>query len=110
MILPYFGILCWLTDLDPVSSLSKSWVCSAKKPLHKDVNDAYRDFVARYPEYNGDPNLDALRLKEFSRIKESQEVYVDYVNGSIAPESLIVKHADILCGEILSHPGLDSPS
>jgi len=92
------------------SSVSKTWVCSAKKTLHRDLDDAYRDFVARYPEYNGDPDLDALRLKDFSRIKESQEVYVDYVNGSIAPKSLIVKHADILRGEILGHPGLDSPS
>ena len=92
------------------SSLSKSWVGSPKKSLDKDLNDAYRDFVEYYPEYNGDPNLDALRLKEFSRIKESEEVYVDYVNGSLAPESIIVKHADILRGEILGHPGFDSPS
>jgi hypothetical protein len=106
VILLYFGSICGSQTL----SLSKSWVCSTKKPLHKDLDDAYRDFVVRYPEYNGDPDLEALRLKEFSRIKESQEVYVDYVNGSIAPESLIVKHADILRGEILGLPGLDSPS
>jgi len=109
MILLYSGMAC---DSHPLirSSLSKAWVCSATKSLDKDLNSGYRDFVARYPEYNGDPDLDTLRLKEFSRIKESQEVYVDYANGSIAPESLIVKHADILRGEILSHPGLDSLS
>ena len=90
--------------------MAKPWVSSAKKSLHKDLDDAYRDFVANYPEYNGDPDIDALRLKEFSRIKESQEVYVDYVNGSIAPESIVVKHADILRAEILGHPGLESPS
>ena len=90
--------------------MSKSWGNRAKNSLQNDLNSAYRDFAARYPEYNGDPDLDALRLKEFSRFKESQEVYVDYANGSIAPESLIVNHAGILCGEILSHPGFDSPS
>ena len=91
-------------------SLSKSSGSKAKKALHRDLNSAYRDFVARYPEYNSNPGLDALRLKEFSRIKENQDVYIDYSSGSIAPESLIVKHADILRGEILSHPGLSSPS
>jgi hypothetical protein len=89
-----------------IPSFSKSSGSRAKKGL----NSAYRDFVARYPEYIGDPDLYTLQLKEFSRIKESQDVYVDYASGSIAPDSLIVKHADILRGEILCHPGFDSPS
>lgn len=101
--MPHLPALVW-------SSLSKSWGSKAKKSLHKDLNTAYRDFAAHYPEYHGDPNLDALRLREFSRLKEGQEVYVDYANSSIAPESLIAKHADTLRGEILIHPGLDSPS
>lgn len=90
--------------------MSKSWRSRAKKSLYNDFNSAYRDFAARYPEYNSDPDLDALRLKEFSRLKEGQEVYVDYANGSIPPESLIIQHANILRGEILSQPGFDSPS
>jgi len=109
VILLYFRRMCGLQTLIR-SSLAKPWVSGAKKSFHKDLDDAYRDFATYYPEYNGDPDLDALRLKEFSRIKETQEVYVDYVNGSIAPESIIVKHAEILRGEILGHPGLDSPS
>lgn len=90
--------------------MSKSWGSKAKKSPHNDFDSAYRDFVARYPEYHSDPGLDALRLKEFSRFKESREVYVDYANGSIAPESLIIKHANILRSEILCQPGFNSPS
>jgi hypothetical protein len=92
------------------ASLSKFPGNRAKTSVHKDFNDAYRDFVARYPEYHSDPDLDALRLGEFSRIKAGQDVYVDYASGSIAPESLIVKHADTLRSEILSPPGFHSPS
>ncbi|TFK21982.1 methyltransferase type 11 [Coprinopsis marcescibilis] len=68
-----------------------------------DENQAYQDFLRDYPEYRLTWILDTLRRTDFSRLEQTGETYVDYMGGSLYPESLIRVHADFLSSSVLGN-------
>lgn len=64
---------------------------------------AYASFLDAYPEYRQTWMLDSLRRSDFSRLMRSGETYVDYMGGSLYPESLVHVHADFLSRSILGN-------
>jgi hypothetical protein len=53
-------------------------------------------FMKAYPEYASTSALDVLRERDYTRLKKSGEVYVDYMGGSLYPESLVAGHLQVL--------------
>ncbi len=47
------------------------------------IDQAYSDFVARYPGYDTTGFLDDLRRTEYGRLDERRQVYLDYTGGSL---------------------------
>jgi hypothetical protein len=45
------------------------------------VEDAYADFLVRYPTYSKTYVLDGLRSIEYCRLDEQRQVYLDYTGG-----------------------------
>ena len=66
-------------------------------------DDAYSDFLKQYPEYQLTWILDALRRSDFTRLDHHGETYVDYMGGSLYPESLIRLHSTFLHQQILGN-------
>lgn len=64
---------------------------------------AYKAFLKEYPQYQLTWILDALRRTDFARLDRSGEAYVDYMGGSLYPESLIQVHANFLQRSILGN-------
>jgi hypothetical protein len=62
----------------------------------QDFQLALREFEEQNPDYVADAELSALRSTEFSRLKSSGTVYVDYMGGSLYPESLVSRHLELL--------------
>ncbi|KAI0326066.1 PLP-dependent transferase [Cubamyces sp. BRFM 1775] len=65
--------------------------------------DAYKAFLKEYPQYQLTWILDALRRCDFARLDRSGETYVDYMGGSLYPESLIRVHNGFLQRSILGN-------
>ena len=70
---------------------------------------ALREFEEQNPDYVSD-ELAALRSTEFSRLKSSGTIYVDYMGGSLYPESLVSRHLDILKAGVFGNTHSDSPT
>ncbi|THH29541.1 hypothetical protein EUX98_g4653 [Antrodiella citrinella] len=68
-----------------------------------DASSAYKSFLKTYPGYTSTWILDALRRSDFGRLDRAGETYVDYMGGSLYPESLIRVHTDFLHQNILGN-------
>ena len=68
---------------------------------------AYRAFLKAHPEYQLTWIVDALRRSDFARLDRGAggagEGYVDYMGGSLYPESLVRVHAGFLTRSILGN-------
>ncbi|KAI0343615.1 PLP-dependent transferase [Trametopsis cervina] len=67
------------------------------------ANAAFKAFIKEYPEYHLTWTLDALRRSDFSRLDRTGETYVDYMGGSLYPDSLIRVHTDFLQRNVLGN-------
>lgn len=71
--------------------------------LNQDTGVAYEQFLQDYPQYRLTWILDSLRRSDYRRLGRLGETYVDYMGGSLYPESLIRVHADFLSENILGN-------
>ena len=74
------------------------------------VEEAYGDFLRRYPDYSGTNRLDALRSTEYRRLDEERQVYLDYTGGSLYAESQVQQHAIILARGVFGNPHSSNPT
>ncbi len=74
------------------------------------IEDAYADFLARYPTYSKTGRLDALRSTEYRRLDEQRQVYLDYTGGSLYGESQVREHAEILRAGVFGNPHSSNPT
>ena len=68
-----------------------------------DSATAYKSFLRQHPEYKLTWLLDSLRKSDFKRLEKSGEVYVDYMGGSLYPESLVRMHSTFLQENVLGN-------
>ena len=68
------------------------------------------DFLGRFPEYAETAFLDDVRAREFRRLDDTQEIYLDYVGAHLYPHSLVQSHAEELCGAVYGNPHSSSPA
>ena len=86
--------------------------------VETDTEVAYQNFLKSYPgtsvrssvfpcspslEYRLTWILDTLRRTDFARLERADETYVDYMGGSLYPESLIRVHTEFLSQHILGN-------
>jgi molybdenum cofactor sulfurtransferase len=68
-----------------------------------DLIEAYKSFLKVFPEYQLTWLIDTLRRSDFSRVHNSGETYVDYMGGSLYPESLIQCHTAFLNKSVMGN-------
>ncbi|CAA7260515.1 unnamed protein product [Cyclocybe aegerita] len=84
----------------PITSVA---YCPIATDLESDGEGAFEGFLREYPEYRLTWILDTLRRTDFARLERAGETYVDYMGGSLYPESLIRVHTDFLNHSILGN-------
>lgn len=84
----------------------------AKDNAHEvlQVDKAYADFVARYPEYVKTALLDKLRETEYRRLDERLQVYLDYTGASLYAESQLQDHFEMLRSGVFGNPHSANPT
>jgi hypothetical protein len=71
--------------------------------FYHDSSRAYLSFLRVYPEYKLTWPIDTFRKSEYERLKQSDEVYMDYMGASLYPEGLIRSNSTFLCQAILGN-------
>jgi len=74
------------------------------------MDEAYTDFVARYPGYVKTALLDKLRATEYRRLDERRQVYLDYAGASLYAESQLQKHFEMLRADVFGNPHSANPT
>jgi molybdenum cofactor sulfurtransferase len=74
------------------------------------LENAYKDFLSRYPGYLKTAALDALRATEYRRLDDERHVYLDYTGGSLYAESQLRQHADMLRSGVFGNPHSVNPA
>ena len=75
-----------------------------------EADEAYADFIARYPGYVKTASLDKLRATEYRRLDERPQVYLDYTGGSLYAESQLHKHFEMLRSCVFGNPHSANPT
>jgi selenocysteine lyase/cysteine desulfurase len=70
----------------------------------------YREFLARYPEYESTSVIDDIRAKDFGRLDAGGHAYLDYTGGGLYGESLVRDHAEFLLANVLGNPHSTNPT
>jgi len=83
---------------------------SSSESTKQEFKRALRKFEEQNPDYVADAELCALRSTEFSRLKTSGTAYVDYMGGSLYPESLVTRHFELLKTGVFGNTHSDSPT
>ncbi|KAK7052862.1 hypothetical protein VNI00_004181 [Paramarasmius palmivorus] len=71
--------------------------------LATDASLAYDQFLHEFPEYRLTWIVDSLRRTDYRRLERVGETYVDYMGGSLYPESLIRVHTEFLSENVLGN-------
>ena len=71
---------------------------------------SYEEFLTRHPEYGSTLELDELRAREFSRLDDSGQVYLDYTGGSLYGSSQVRSHERFLLDTVLGNPHSTNPT
>ena len=82
----------------------------AEGGTHAIPNEAYADFIARYPGYVKTASLDRLRASEYRRLDEQRQVYLDYTGGSLYAESQLQRHFEMLRSSVFGNPHSANPT
>jgi molybdenum cofactor sulfurtransferase len=71
---------------------------------------SYEEFRRKWPSFESTRKLDELREREFSRLDETGQVYLDYTGGGLYAASQVRRHVDLLLSGVLGNPHSASPS
>ncbi|GJE88298.1 PLP-dependent transferase [Phanerochaete sordida] len=83
---------------------------SCKTDVSDPARSAYTLFLKQFPEYSTTATLDELRQREYRRLDQTGETYVDYMGGSLYPESLVDLHMELLRRKVLGNTHSINPS
>jgi molybdenum cofactor sulfurtransferase len=70
----------------------------------------YAEFVQKYPSYDQTHNIDELRERDYARLDQLGQVYLDYTGGSLYSESQIWSHQNLLMQGLFGNPHSSNPS
>lgn len=77
-------------------------------PLRMD--EAEQAFRQAYPEFARTSALDALRAREYARLDEAHQIYLDYTGGGLYAESQLRAHFELLRTGVFGNPHSLNPT
>jgi selenocysteine lyase/cysteine desulfurase len=76
----------------------------------RDEIDAAAAFRRDYPAYERTRLLDDLRAREYARLDEQGQIYLDYTGGSLYAESQLQAHLELLRRHVFGNPHSHNPT
>ncbi len=85
---------------------------TAKGGAHEilQTDEAYADFIARYPGYARTSAVDRLRAAEYRRLDERRQIYLDYTGACLYAESQLAEHLELLRSGVFGNPHSANPT
>jgi molybdenum cofactor sulfurtransferase len=74
------------------------------------MQDAYTEFITKYPEYKTTSCIDELRLSDYSRIDRTGQIYLDYTGGGLYADSQVIQHQSLLLSGVFGNPHSTNPT
>ena len=71
---------------------------------------AYPDFVQKYPAYDRTHDIDELRSRDYARLDELGQIYLDYTGGGLYADSQLRAHQELLARNVLGNPHSSNPT
>ncbi len=79
--------------------------------IHDDRHEqAWRDFLARRPEYLETGPLDELRARDYRRLDAAGDVYLDYTGAGLYGSSQVRRHVALLESHVFGNPHSRNPA
>lgn len=75
-----------------------------------EVEDAFQDFLKGYPSFETTRLLDGLRSREYSRLDEQRQIYLDYTGGGLYADAQIREHSALLRSGVFGNPHSSNPA
>jgi molybdenum cofactor sulfurtransferase len=82
-------------------------------PLHfnsVEMREAEQAFRHAYPAFESTSSLDALRAREYARLDDLGQIYLDYTGGGLYAESQLREHFDLLRRSVFGNPHSLNPT
>ena len=70
----------------------------------------YKKFLQDFPDYKSTFGLDELRQRDYARLDEQKQVYLDYTGASLYGESQLEMHRQLLSRGVFGNPHSSNPS
>jgi selenocysteine lyase/cysteine desulfurase len=74
------------------------------------ILEAEAQFLAAYSEYAATEPLEQLRARDYARLNEQDQIYLDYTGGGLYADSQIRRHHDLLRTHVFGNPHSLNPS
>jgi molybdenum cofactor sulfurtransferase len=75
-----------------------------------DAEQAYADFLARYPTCAQTTPLDQLRATQYRRLDDHHQIYLDYTGACLYAESQLAEHLELLRSGVFGNPHSANPT
>ncbi len=74
------------------------------------IEEALAAFQQQYPTYASTRYLDELRAREYARLDQQGQVYLDYTGGGLYAESQLRAHMALLTSHVFGNPHSTNPA
>lgn len=78
--------------------------------LAADMDKEYDCFIGSYPSYATTSALDELRARDYARLDEHQQIYLDYTGGGLYATSQLHQHMRLLEAGVFGNPHSSNPT
>src|SRR5712692_8891171 len=75
-----------------------------------EMREAEQAFRQAYPAFESTYSLDALRAREYARLDDLGQIYLDYTGGGLYAESQLREHFELLRRNVFGNPHSLSPT
>ena len=75
-----------------------------------EMREAEQAFRQAYPAFESTSSLDALRAREYARLDDLGQIYLDYTGGGLYAESQLREHFELLSRNVFGNPHSLNPT
>ncbi len=75
-----------------------------------EMREAEQAFRQAYPAFENTSSLDALRAREYARLDDLGQIYLDYTGGGLYAESQLREHFELLRRNVFGNPHSLNPT
>jgi molybdenum cofactor sulfurtransferase len=91
-------------------SISEKHFKSTLEDNLAEMETALAEFRRTYPAYETTRYLDELRAREYARLDEQGQIYLDYTGGGLFADSQLRQHLALLSGNVFGNPHSKNPT